>query len=345
MLESIETFIDRPEPSRFEELALRVFAFQFERVPAYRSLCESRGLSPDNVRRFEDAPRVSTRSFKTASLHAADPVVVFRSSGTSTGTRSQHHHPYPQLYRRVVDATFPSACMPTPEAPILSLIPSLELAPDSSLSFMADHVIARFGDATSAWAVGRRGIEAATARSWLASRQRQHRPVVILATSLSLDACLQGLERLGLKFRLPSGSRIFETGGAKALETSVDVESMHRRLAESLAAPATAIVGEYGMTELTSQAYTAPGGVVYEWPPWVRQRVLDPQTLDEVGDGEIGVLSIFDLANLGSAAHVLTEDLVRRRGDGFEFVGRPRDAELRGCSLTAEEFERASGQP
>lgn len=345
MLKRIEAFVQAPDGSRFEDLARQVFAFQFERVLPYRNLCQGRGVEPGNLQRWQDIPMVSTRSFRAVELHGADPVEVFRSSGTTVGERSEHHHPFPDLYRRVIDATFPAACLAGPDTPMLSLIPGRDLAPDSSLSFMVDHAIHQWGSPASAWAVGKRGVEPATARSWFASRQRQPAPVLILATSLSLDACLAGLERLGLRFRLPIGSTVFETGGSKALDTSVDTEHLHRRLADSLAASSESVVREYGMTELTSQAYTQPGGTDFRWPPWVRQRVLDPATLTEVGDGETGVLAVFDLANIGSAAHVLTEDLVKRRGDGFEFLGRAQGAQLRGCSLTAEEFERTSSRP
>ena len=54
---------------------------------------------------------------------------------------------------------------------------------------------------------------------------------------------------------------------------------------------------------------------------------------------------MLDLANVGSALHVLTEDLaVERAAGGFELVGRAAGAELRGCSLRAEELEEHGRQ-
>jgi hypothetical protein len=67
-------------------------------------------------------------------------------------------------------------------------------------------------------------------------------------------------------------------------------------------------------------------------------RVLDPATLDEAAPGEPGLIAVFDLANLGSALHVLTQDLGVADGDGFRLLGRAAGAELRGCSLQAEEL-------
>ena len=106
------------------------------------------------------------------------------------------------------------------------------------------------------------------------------------------------------------------------------------------------VVREYGMTELTSQAYTGPTITpeVFELPPWARVRVLDPQSLDDVEPGAPGLLAFLDLGNVASAAYVLTEDLGRRSRDQpaagrrFELLGRARDAQLRGCSLTTEQL-------
>jgi len=47
----------------------------------------------------------------------------------------------------------------------------------------------------------------------------------------------------------------------------------------------------------------------------------------------------FDLANLNSVLAIQTEDLGRVAGSGFELLGRAPGAQLRGCSLTAEEWE------
>jgi hypothetical protein len=110
--------------------------------------------------------------------------------------------------------------------------------------------------------------------------------------------------------------------------------------------PPQAVVREYGMTELTSQFYTRAleGGdtELFVAPHWTRVRILDPETLAEAPDGTPGLISIFDLANLGSAAYLLTEDLGVARDGGFTLLGRAPGADLRGCSLTAEEMSRGA---
>ena len=337
----IERFVASGEGS-FEELAPAAASFSYERVEPYRRLCERRGIAPGALDDWRAAPPVPTSAFKSLRLAAAEPQEVFRSSGTTRGTerRSVHYHPYPDLYRTVIDASFAVACQPAGRArvPILSLIPDRATAPDSSLSFMADHVFERHAAPGSAWAVSPAGIDVEQARRWLRGRA-EGEPVLILATALALVLLLDHLEgQTGHVIRLPAGSRIFETGGFKGQRLETTPEAVRRRAHNLLGLGPEAIVREYGMTELTSQAYSRPGGERLRTPPWMPFRVLDPETLEEVEDGRTGLLSFFDLANVGSVCHVLTEDLGVAEDGAFRLLGRATGAELRGCSLTAEEL-------
>lgn len=346
ILDRISRFLTAPEADAFDDLARAAFAFQFERIEPLRRMCEGRGLTPATISDWRQIPPVPTAAFKTLELAAAPAVEVFRSSGTTAETRSVHHHPFPDLYRQVIDASFPRFCLPYAgpggRLPILSLVPSREQIPDSSLSFMADHVLARYGAPESATAFGTRGVEVAKARSWAGSRQREGRPVLVFSTAFALTQWLDALEKQDLRFRLPAGSAVFETGGFKGRVTEVPREDLVGRLGAWLNVPPEFIVREYGMAELTSQCYTRAllGGDpdLFVTPHWVRVRVLDPETLTEVPAGTAGLLSVFDLANLGSAVHVLTEDLGIAEGDGFRLLGRAAGAELRGCSLVVEEL-------
>jgi hypothetical protein len=120
---------------------------------------------------------------------------------------------------------------------------------------------------------------------------------------------------------------------------------LHALITERLGVPAAHIVCEYGMSELSSQAYdsempSAECGVQNQWcafrfPSWARVRIISPETGSEVADGETGLIRVFDLANVFSVLAIQTEDLAVRRGDGFELIGRAALAEPRGCSLMA----------
>lgn len=350
LIQRIERFIaagDGAVGGVFAELAAAAVRFGYERVEPYRRLCDRRGLDAGTLGDWRLAPAVPTSAFKSLRLAAAEPREVFRSSGTTRGTerRSVHYHPYPDLYRAVIDASFAGACLPAGAVrlPILSLIPDREIAADSSLSFMAAHVFERHASAGSAWAVREAGIDLDLACRWLRARaDGEGEPILVLATALALVLLLDRLEvDAGGAIRLPPGSRVFETGGFKGRRLETTPEAVRRRARTLLGLGPDAVVREYGMTELTSQAYSRPGGERLRTPPWMPFRVLDPETLEEVEDGETGLLAFFDLANLGSVCHVLTEDLGVRENGGFHLLGRASGAELRGCSLTAEELGAA----
>jgi hypothetical protein len=138
---------------------------------------------------------------------------------------------------------------------------------------------------------------------------------------------------------------VFETGGSKGRTRALGRPELLAGVERRLGVPAGRVVREYGMTELTSQLYTRvlDGGDpdLFVPPPWTRVRVLDPETLEEAPAGTVGLVALFDLANLGSAVHLLTEDLGVIEDGGLRLAGRARGAELRGCSLTAEEMTAA----
>ncbi len=370
------------EPDRFDALARAAFAYQARHVAPVRALARARGIAPEAVRTWREVPAVPAVAYKSLDLLPddvdGDAALTFRSSGTTrrissvSGQRSVHRHPFPGLYRATIDAGFPGACLPRlaadatdaadaadaadpagrPErVPILSLVPRRADAPDSSLSFMVDHVIRRWGTDDSATVLGPGGLDADAADAWVGAR-RADQPCLVLATGLALAAWLDALDALeegaGTEPALPAlpaDSVVFETGGSKGRSRALGRPELLAGVARHLGVPAERVVREYGMTELTSQLYTRAldGGDpdLFVPPPWMRVRVLDPETLDEAPAGTLGLVALFDLANLGSAVHLLTEDLGVLEDGGLRLAGRARGAELRGCSLTAEEMTAA----
>jgi hypothetical protein len=65
----------------------------------------------------------------------------------------------------------------------------------------------------------------------------------------------------------------------------------------------------------------------------VRVQLVSPESGREVGEGETGLIRVFDLATVYSVMAIQTEDLGTRCGDGFVLAGRAVLAEPRGCSL------------
>jgi hypothetical protein len=168
-------------------------------------------------------------------------------------------------------------------------------------------------------------------------------PLFLLGTAFSFVHLLDYLAEKNLSFQLPPGSRVMETGGYKNRSRSMPKSELHAIITARLGVPRENIICEYGMSELSSQAYEgraalphSHGGEAfrpYQFPPWARAQIISPETGREVADGESGLIRIVDLANVFSVAAIQTEDLGVRRGEGFELIGRAQLAESRGCSL------------
>jgi hypothetical protein len=230
------------------------------------------------------------------------------------------------------------------------LTPPARQAPRSSLVHMFE-IVRRNLDWPESTFVG----EIAEYGSWtlhrdetletLSDAARQDQPAILLGTAFSFVHLLDLLAEQNLRFELPAGSRVMETGGYKGRSRSVPKLELHSLITERLGIPASHIVSEYGMSELSSQAYDYEvRGVrcqvsgedrIFRFPPWARARVISPETNREVAEGETGLLQVFDLANVFSVMAIQTEDLAIRRGDGFELIGRAPAAEPRGCSLAS----------
>jgi hypothetical protein len=191
--------------------------------------------------------------------------------------------------------------------------------------------------------------------------EQDNAPVFILGTALALLECMEQFQQRGRTFKLAAASRILDTGGYKSRHVEITRQEFQQRLRETFGMPQEFLLNEYGMTELSSQfyesrlpdnplnnrqlheAHSATSSTLRPWhfpPPWVRAVAVDPENLQILLDGEIGLLRIFDLANVDSAMAIQTEDLGRAWEDRIELLGRATGAELRGCSLLTEAIVR-----
>ena len=333
--------------AEFNAMALMLFTLQFDHNPAYRKLCEARKISPSAVTHWSQIPAVPTSAFKELEISSLLPeqrTRVFYSSGTTVQKPSRHFHNAESLavYEASLLAWFRFQIQPEKNLAILTPPPSV--APNSSLMHMFESIRRNFGAPENSflgtfaednsWTVN---FEATV--SALENACRTEKTIVVLGTAFSFVHLLDYLAEKNLRFRLPPGSRAMETGGYKNRSRVLAKHELHALITERLGIPSSQILCEYGMSELSSQAYDLQGAnssfVIrhFRFPPWARAQIISPENGREVRDGETGLLRIFDLANVYSALAIQTEDLAIRRGDGFELVGRAELAEPRGCSL------------
>ena len=345
-------------PQAFEAMALEIAQFQARYAPGFRRLVEERGASLD---RLEAIPAVPCDAFRIARVAVHPPAadeVRFVTSGT-TGAPGTHAMRTTQTYRELAFAYGSLALTSAWCGPrvVVALAPDPGTRPQSSLGFMLrifmeafdgralarDPVGARFDARCSGrWLADASGVDVrGLRRAALVARERGE-PLLVLATSFALVSLLDALA--GAKVPSPGRTVVMQTGGFKGRTRAVAPDRLRAAVARAFCVPPTQVVGEYGMTELTSQLYEGgiEGGAlpgqpgIYYPPPWLRIVPVDPATLEPVADGQPGIARIIDLGNVDSAVAIVAQDVVRCVGEGIELLGRRPGAPPRGCSLALE---------
>ncbi len=360
----------------FNALALELFALQFKHNAAYRKICEAREVTPEFIEHWTQIPAVPTSAFKELELTCLPPeerTAVFHSSGTTAQKPSRHFHSVESLnvyetslWPWFLANVWPDLRFAIYDLRLICLTPPPVQARHSSLVHMLETVRSRvcesagrsfFGSAASdgSWTLDFDAVLAAL-NSSLVTRH----PSLLLGTAFSFVHLLDFLAARDLRFQLPAGSRVMETGGYKNRSRALPKEELHALIAERLGVTPENIICEYGMSELSSQAYAVAGDkwqvarettpschlspvtCHFQFPPWARVQIVSPETGREVAHGESGLVRVFDLANVFSVMAIQTEDMAVRRGDGFELIGRAQAAEPRGCSLMMLEGSASS---
>ncbi len=370
-----ESILSGFQNESFDALALELFALQFKYNSAYRKICEARRLTPEVAEHWTQIPAVPTAAFKElelTSLEAKERTAVFHSSGTTEQKPSRHFHNAESLalYEASLLNWFEQNFFANSKLKIhlsrqseataknsklVFLTPPPDWVPNSSLVHMFETVRQRIGRASvpanrpeflgklaadGLWTLDFKATLAALGDN---SKLITQNSKLIFGTAFSLVHLLDFLVENNLRFQLPENSRVMETGGYKNRSRSLPKSELHALITERLGVPRENILCEYGMSELSSQAYDSEiknsklkiqnSERQFRFPPWARAQIISPETNREVCDGETGLIRVFDLANVFSVAAIQTEDLAIRRGDGFELIGRAQLAEPRGCSL------------
>lgn len=340
---------------QFNQLALRLFAYQYECNAPFRSFCQRRGATLRNVRSWRDVPAVPIDAFKAMELRSEPPSPaerVFMTSGTTgRAARGRHFHPQLDVYDLSMKRYFSRRFMQGLERmPMGILFPDEQAMPNSSLAHYLALARSEFGSAGSRYYLNPEGLDMPALCAALEESERSGQPFALLGASFSLVHVMDALRAQGRSFRLPAGSRVLDTGGYKGQSRELPLEQFYAELSQLLGVPRSLCINMYGMTELSTQFYDDGNAVlpsVKSGPHWIRSRLVEPITGRDVAAGERGILVHCDLANYNAVTTILTEDVGLWAGpqekDGFLLLGRAEGTAAKGCSLAVEEFVKAAG--
>jgi hypothetical protein len=332
------------DEAKWNDLAGDLFAWQFAQVPAYRRLCLAHEVMPENLISWRDIPAVPQQLFKHTLVYAHDsapPAAIYVTSGTTTGRPGRQHLLDTDIYRAVSIEGARRVGLLAREIELHFLTPSPGEAAYASLSAMFGFWQKALRQTGRRFWISHGHFEFARLREMLTAQVKERRPIAMCGTAFSFVHLIDAWADLP-PLKLPRGSRLLETGGFKGRSREISKGELYAQLARTFTVRDAAIWNEYGMSELSSQAYARGIHGLHQTPPWARVLVCNPATGREVGVGRHGLVRWIDLANVDSALALQTLDVAERTPRGFRLIGRLPRTEPRGCSLSADDLAASS---
>ena len=230
----------------FDAAALEIFCRQARECAPYREYLARIGVRAEHVDTPEKIPFLPIELFKTHTVYCGEtpPEAVFTSSATTGMPPSRHPMRSLALYEQAFRTAFRNFYGDPAGLSLYALLPNYLRRKGSSLVYMADRLIADCGSG---------GFYLDDCEGLLAAMERDPKPKILLGVSYALWDLA---ERYAPKLR---DTVVMETGGMKGYREEIPKEEFHRILCDAFGVGE--IHSEYGMAELTSQAYTQGGNV------------------------------------------------------------------------------------
>ena len=316
--------LDQINESNFEDIALRLFQFQYKNNLLYRTYVQHLGKDPALVNSMAKIPFLPIRFFKSHTVVCGtwEPEVVFTSSATTGSTVSRHFVWSLDFYLENALSIFQHFYGSIDNYHFLALLPSYLERSGSSLIAMIDHFIKKDLTGQSGFYLNNYDDLALQ----LHQLKKSDKKIILWGVSFAL---LDFAERAELDL---SSCIVMETGGMKGRRKEWVREELHDFLCKRF--NVRQIHSEYGMTELLSQAYS-PGKGYFRVPDWMKILIRDiNDPFQGLSEGRVGGVNIVDLANAHSCSFIESEDLGRVvEGSNFEILGRADNSDMRGCNL------------
>lgn len=310
--------------SDFNALAIEIFHYQYNNNLIYHQFIDYNHFKLNEIINYKDIPFMPIEFFKTKTIICGQktPEKYFESSGTTGIEKSKHYISSINTYEESFCKGFEYFYGNIQDYCLLAILPNYLEQQNSSLIYMIDKLIKKSNHSDSGFYL----YDLQKLSEKLLNLHKENKKIILFGVSYAL---LDLAEKFPI--HIPE-TIIFETGGMKGRRKEMIREELHHQLIRAFGVPS--VHGEYGMTELLSQAYSKGNGL-FKTPPWMKVLIRDtndPYALS--GCNKTGGINIIDLANIESCSFIATQDLGKLFDDGsFEVTGRFDNSEIRGCNL------------
>jgi phenylacetate-coenzyme A ligase PaaK-like adenylate-forming protein len=312
--------------SDFEELALEVFRFQYRHNSVYQKWVNELNIKPEEIKDVDSIPFLPIEFFKSLPVIAypenEKEEAVFLSSSTTSQVPSRHYVRYLEIYKQSFTLGFSRFFGDIQQYCFIALLPGYLEREGSSLVYMCHHLIEQSRHPLSGFYL--RNLDELI--EVIETLKQQNQKTIIIGVSYALlDLAEKGIT-------LTDQFTVMETGGMKGTRKEMLKEELHTVLKNAF--NMQAIAGEYGMTELLSQAYAMRDGK-YIMPAWMQVRIRDVNDpFTQMKAFKTGGINVIDLANVYSCSFIATKDLGFMDENGFlNLRGRYDNSDIRGCNL------------
>ncbi|MBM3157883.1 MAG: LuxE family acyl-protein synthetase [Chloroflexi bacterium] len=329
------------------------FRFHYENNAYYRGLCEQQGVTPSDIRHYDDLikiPLIPVSQFKRTDTQklltlGLDKIEVeMRSTGTSgipsvtrrdSETVTQGSLALWAMYREFF--MFSSGA-------ILFLMPSPEEVLEMGM-IRVSNMLAGLVD-TGRFLVRKARFEPQETVALLTEWENEHIRHIVGPPFL-VYKIVRYLKKQNIHLRLDRETLIINLGGWKRFSgEAISREEYNRECAEYLGVKPDQIRDMYGLIEGNAVAIECD----HHWkhvPPWVHFSVREIEDFSkEVTNGRRGVLAIIDPTCLSYPAYILTEDVAElnvtsscpcgRNGQRVNIIGRLTGSELGCCAINLD---------
>jgi len=340
ILEFVHRGIENRDGKRFNQLALREFELQYHTIEPYRRYCKKKGISPKLVSRWEEIPAVSSFAFKKillSSSPAKKAEDTYLMSGVVDVKNRRRGPIYPdkkalELMNTANGLLAKAFLFPDVEKmKMLLMVPSPKMAPGMVMASGSKHIKLRFGTPDSLFLISFRGLNLKTLLSALRQAEENQQSLTLIGATSGFDYFFNACEKDGIRFNLPKGSRICDSGGYMGRYTRCSKEEYLRKCREILDVEGDFCINALWICESSTVYFDnvlknsfsgVKKGRCKEVPPWCKIIVVDPRDFKRLPKGKIGLLRHYDLTNRAMAFAVQTDKVGFETEDGFEVMGK-----------------------
>ena len=335
------------------------FRFHYENNAYYRGLCEQQGVTPADIRHYDDLVKIPlipvsefkrTDTQKLLSLGLNKIEVEMRSTGTSGIPSVTRRDPETVTQGSLALWAMYREFFMFSSGAILFLMPSPEEVPEMGM-IKVSAMLAGLVD-TSRFIVRKASFDPQEAIALLSQWENEHIRHIVGPPFL-VHKLVQYLKKHDIRLKLDRETIIINLGGWKRFTgEAIPREVYNRECAEYLGVHPDQIRDMYGLIEGNMVAIECS----HHWkhvPPWVHFSVRELNDYrEEVHDRRRGVLAIIDPTCLAYPAYILTEDMVQldetascpcgRNGQRVNIIGRLTGSELGCCAINLDKAMNAS---